>query len=76
MDKHRWIRDDIQLDFSLPKSMMYLIEEMEKFDEIGSHAYFNYADALDDGAKELFRRGTLSKKQWDLLSQKYLYVED
>lgn len=71
MQKHHWIRDDIVIDFPLPKSMLYLIEELEKLDDAQNYAYFNYAEALDDGAKELFRRGTLTRKQWDLLCLKY-----
>ena len=56
--KHHWINDDIVIDFPLPQSMLY-------------YAYFNYAEALDTGAKELYRRGTLTRKQWDQLCLKY-----
>lgn len=51
--------------------MLYLIEELEKLDAEEDYAYFNYAEALDTGAKELYRRGTLTRKQWDQLCLKY-----
>ena len=69
--KHHWINDDIVIDFPLPQSMLYLIEELEKLDAEEDYAYFNYAEALDTGAKELYRRGTLTRKQWDQLCLKY-----
>ena len=53
MKKHHWINDDIVIDFPLPQSMLYLIEELEKLDAEEDYAYFNYAEALDTGAKEL-----------------------
>ena len=48
-----------------------LREELEKLDAEEDYAYFNYAEALDTGAKELYRRGTLTRKQWDQLCLKY-----
>ena len=69
--KHHWINDDIVIDFPLPQSMQYLIEELEKLDAEEDYAYFNYAEALDTGAKELYRRGTLTRKQWNQLCLKY-----
>lgn len=71
MKKHHWINDDIVIDFPLPQSMLYLIEELENLDAEEDYAYFNYAEALDTGAKELYRRGTLTRKQWDQLCLKY-----
>lgn len=69
--KHHWINDDVIIDFPLPKSMLYLIEELEKLDAEENYAYFNYADALDVGAKELYVQGRLTRKQWDTLCLKY-----
>lgn len=66
-----WIRNDVTLDFSLPKSMLCLIEEAEKLADAGDCAYFNYAEALDDGAKELYARGILTKAQWNKICLKY-----
>jgi len=73
--KHRWIDDSVVIDFQLPKSMLYLIEELEKLDAEENYAYFNYAEALDVGAKELYRRGILTHEQWDRLCWKYDGVE-
>lgn len=42
MKKHHWINDDIVIDFPLPQSMLYLIEELEKLDAEEDYAYFNY----------------------------------
>lgn len=71
MTAHRWINDEIVIDFPLPKSLLNLIEELEQYDREENYAYFNYAEALDLGAKELFRRGTLTHEQWDRLCLKY-----
>lgn len=72
MQKHRWIDDSIELDFPLPKSMLHLIAEAEKLDDAEDYAYYNYAEALYDGAKELFTNGKLSRRQWNLIGLKFL----
>lgn len=68
---HNWINDEIEIDFDVPKSLQYLIDELEKLDAAEDYAYFNYSEALDDGAKELVVQGKLTKEQWDLLCTKY-----
>lgn len=71
MCNYRWIREEIQIDFPLPKDMLWLIQEMEEMDKNEDFAYFNYFDSLDVSAKELTRLGKLSQKQWNLLYKKY-----
>lgn len=75
MSAHHWIRDDVEIDFHIPRSLQYLIDELEALDANEDYAYHNYAEALDCGAKELFMRGILTHKQWDLLCLKYDGVE-
>ncbi len=72
MQKHHWINDSIKIDFPLPTSMLHLISEAEKLDEANDYGYYNYAEALDDSAKELFKRGELSREHWKQLSLKFL----
>lgn len=71
MKKESWIDDSVVLDFKIPRSIQYLIEKLEEFDAAEDYAYFNYSEALDDGAKELVARGRLTVEQWDLLCAKY-----
>ena len=71
MKNNDWIDESVIIDFKLPKSMLYLIEEIEKLAEEESEAFFNYTEALDDGAKELVVKGVLTQKQWDILTRKY-----
>ncbi len=72
--KHRWIRDDIEISFPLPKFAQELVRELEALDEAGDYAYEGCADALDAGIKEAVRRGEMTQRQWDLISAKYIEV--
>ncbi len=69
-----WIREDVVIDFEVPRSLLHLIEELEKCDQEQNYAYDNYAEALDVGCKELCRQGKLTEEQWDTLCVKYVYV--
>ena len=71
MKKYNWIDDSVIIDFEIPKSLLPLIEECEKCDENEDYCYFDWADALDVGAKEYYRQGKLTEKQWDTLCAKY-----
>ena len=71
MSKYRWIREDIEIDFPLPKSALYIISELEKMDLNEDYGYFNYAETLDHIAKEMVVQGDLTEAQWDLLCAKY-----
>ena len=66
-----WINKEIDIDFEVPKSLQNLIDELENLDDEENYAYFNYSEALDDGAKELVVKGKLTKEQWDLLCARY-----
>lgn len=71
MEKHNWIRDDIIIDFMIPKSLQEIIVILEQKDIEEDYDYFNYSEALDYGAKEYVYQGKLTKKQWDTLCLKY-----
>ena len=69
--KHRWIRDDIQIDFYLPKYAYQFIENMEKYDAEESYAYYEWFDAFDVYLKYLYSENRITKRQWDRLYEKY-----
>ena len=71
MSKYRWIREDIEIDFPLTKTMLYLISELEKLDLNEDYSYFNVAETLDHVAKEMVVQGDLTHEQWDRLCAKY-----
>ena len=66
-----WIKHDIQIDFPLPKIALNLIADLEEMDRNEDYAYYNFAEALDCLAKEMYVQGDITKAQWDLLCQKY-----
>ena len=74
MQKHNWIRDDIVIDFPIPKFAQEIIADLEEYDANEDYAYVGWADALDVGLKEAVRRGEITERQWDILSAKYVEV--
>lgn len=66
-----WINEEIKIDFSLPKIIVNLIEDLERLNNEEDYAYFNYSETLDDVAKEFCVLGQLTKEQWNLLCLKY-----
>lgn len=71
MQKHNFINDEIQLDFKVPESLDWLVNQCKECDANNDWGYFGWADALDDACKELYRQGEMSKKQWDSIIEKY-----
>lgn len=70
--KHRWVRDDIVIDFKVPRYVQDLIEEMERFDEEDNEiAYLNYSEGIECCTKDLVYEGVLTDKQRDTLIKKY-----
>ncbi len=44
LKKHRWVRDDIVIDFKVPRDILNLMEQAERYDEEDNEiAYLNYA---------------------------------
>lgn len=73
---HRWINDEVEIDFEIPKSLFNVIDELERCDREEDYGYWDWADALDVGAKEYVRQGKLTEKQWATLCRKYDGVID
>lgn len=71
MKNKSWIRDDVIIDFKVPKSIANLMLSLEELDKDEDYGYCNYYDALDDLAKECYIQGALTKEQWDRLLEKY-----
>ena len=69
--KHHWIRDDIQIDFKLPKYADQYLEMMEKYDKEENYAYYEWFDAFDIYLKYLYTENRISQSQWDILYIKY-----
>lgn len=68
---HHFINDDIIIDFKLPKLIQNVILELEELDKEEDYCYFDYSSALDNIAKSFYADGVLTKKQWELLAEKY-----
>lgn len=70
--KHRWIRDDIIIDFDIPgKAFKNLLKEAEELDLAGNTEFFCVAEQIDVLAKNSYGAGKLTQKQWELLCEKY-----
>lgn len=75
IDNHfRWIRNDIIIDFDLPKILRNTIEEAEELDRAGNIEYSAVADMIDVLGKECCRAGQITKDQWNQLCRKYPIV--
>lgn len=68
---HRWINDQIIIDFRIPNSLNEFIKDMEKMDEEDNWGYVEYADTLDVMCKELYGSGYFTKEQWNVMMKKY-----
>lgn len=74
MSKFRWIREDIVLDFPLPRTLQNDIKEAEELDLAGNIEYACVADAIDVLCKDYVANGIFTKEQWDKVVEKYPYV--
>lgn len=66
-----WIDKSIVLDFKIPKDIQYILDLCEQLNDQHDYAYFGWAEGIDDVCKEAYRRGHMSKKQWDLILRRY-----
>lgn len=67
-----YINKDIKIDFPVPRTIQYLIDDCEKADrEDDLGMYECAADSLDNFAKEAYICGALTKEQWDRLCRRY-----
>lgn len=70
--KFRWIREEIVLDFDIPRVMQNEIAEAEQYDREGNLAlYLAVADGLDVLAKSYYASGRISERQWVDVCNKY-----
>lgn len=69
--RNNWINEDVIIDFEVPKSLQTLIELCEEANAKKDYSYFNYEEALDLGCKEFVTIGKMTKKQWDIIEERY-----
>lgn len=65
------IRDEIELDFPIPKQLAELMKEAEELDLAGSLEYICVADTIDVFCKNSVALGRMTKDQWQLICWKY-----
>lgn len=69
--KHNYIRDDLIIDFPIPKSIQEMIEEAELLDEEKNIEFLCVADMIDTLCKNCYAAGKITMEQWDLITAKY-----
>lgn len=69
-----FIDDTIKITFPLSRALKNAIDECEKADQSDNYGiYINAADYLTDTvAKEAFRKGDITKAQWEALERRYI----
>ncbi len=73
MEGKHYINHDVKLDFHIPRDIQYIMDECERLDAVGDVSYYNYAEVLDHACKEAYAQGNFTKKQWDLVMERYRY---
>ncbi len=66
MKNKSWIKEDVVIDFPLPRSIQNIIEILTNLNKEQDYCYYDYLEELDCTAKEMVVRGKLTKKQWDM----------
>ena len=70
--KYRFINNDIEIDFSLSKTMQDLVDEAEKADILNDYGlYMNIADAIDSQGKKETTHHLLRESEWKKLTRRY-----
>ena len=70
--KYRFINCDIEIDFSLSKTMQDLVDKAEKADILNDYGlYMNVADAIDSQGKKEVTHHILSESEWKKLTRRY-----
>ncbi len=69
--KYNWVRDDIVIDFKVPKIIENLMLDLEELDKNEDYGYCNYFEGLDNLAKESYVQGLITKEQWNILIKRY-----
>ena len=65
------IKHDIKIDFPLSAVLKNTIKEAEELDAKGDFEYYYVADMIDLMCKEAYATGKITRKQWDLMVEKY-----
>ncbi len=66
-----FIREDVVIDFPLPKLLQNTIEEAEELDRENNIEYMCVADAIDVLCKNYVASGVMTMEQWDIVTWKY-----
>lgn len=66
-----FIREDVVIDFPLPKLLQNTIEEAEELDRKNNIEYMCVADAIDVLCKNYVANGVMTMEQWDIVTWKY-----
>jgi hypothetical protein len=66
-----WINHNIIIDFEVPKDIQRLFESCETAEKEQNWGYFSLWDALDCSCKELVTIGKMTKKQWNIIIERY-----
>lgn len=61
----------VVVDFDVPESVRYLMDECERLNEEDSPAYYNYSETLGYVCKELVVLGKMTEKQWHTIERRY-----
>ena len=70
--KYRFINNDVEIDFSLSKTMQDLVDEAEKADILNDYGlYMNIADAIDSQGKKETTHHLLKESEWKKLVKRY-----
>lgn len=67
-----FVDQDIQLNFSMPKSLKILIEECDEFARNNDwYFYMVRRDEIESTGKAALQNGTITEQQFDLILKKY-----
>ena len=70
--RYRFINDEIEINFSLSKTMQALVDEAEKADVMNDYGlYMNIADAIDSQGKKETTHHILRESEWKKLTRRY-----
>lgn len=69
--KFNYIKDDVIIDFEIPKLLKNTIQEAEELDRAHSLEYFCVADAIDVLCKNYVSNNNLTQEQWNIITWKY-----
>ena len=70
--EYRFINNDVEIDFSLSKTMQNLVDEAEKAEILNDYGlYMNIADAIDSQGKKETTHHILRESEWKKITKRY-----